>query len=211
VRHTRLFVTLAIAAAVACSKSSDPEGTGDDPGGDRDPDAGATGDASPDAAPLECFDFPSDPDIPAAIDGVFGASSPVWWRPHDEPPACPASQLLPESAAQVPFVAYAFCNTDTVARVFDFEMLAADGPDGEAPLDDPYLILYRGAGIPADPRDCLGINDDIEGALDTGDSEILGVEVVAGGAVTVVLTTFTFEAATDTGTGYYIGVVTAAD
>ena len=49
-----------------------------------------------------------------------------------------------------------------------------DGPGGEAPLDDAYMVLYDGETLPADHTQCLLANDDIEGALDSGDSEILG-------------------------------------
>src|SRR5690606_33092906 len=98
----------------------------------------------------ECFPLSLDPDLSDAIDGVFDASSATWRRPHDEPAVCPATALLPETAASVPYVAYSFCNTDSVAHTFDIEMLAYDGPNGEAPLDDPYLLVYDGQGVPAD-------------------------------------------------------------
>lgn len=160
---------------------------------------------------LECFDFSDDPDMPLALDGTFVASSPTWQRPYDDPAVCPATALLPETAAQVPYVVYAFCNSDSAAHTYDFEMLASDGPSGETPLDDPYLFLYQGIGIPADPLQCLAVNDDIPDALTAKDSEILGVEVPAGGAITVVGTTYTFDPSDGTGMGYYILVVTNAD
>ena len=53
--------------------------------------------------------------------------------------------------------------------------------------------------------------DDIPEALNVKDSEILDVTVPAGGAITVVGTTFTFDPNDGTGTGYYILVVTNAD
>lgn len=80
---------------------------------------------------LQCFSFSNDPNVPLAIDGTFDASSEQWRRPHDEPAVCPATALLPDTAALVPFVAYAFCNDDTVAHTYDFEMLAQDGSSGE--------------------------------------------------------------------------------
>lgn len=160
---------------------------------------------------LECFEFSNDPSVPLALDGTFDGSSPTWQRPHDDPPVCPATALLPDTAAEVPYVVYSFCNEDTVPHVYDFEMLASDGPSGETALDDPYLFLYEGNGIPADPLQCLAVNDDIEGALTAKDSEILDVTVPAGGTITVVGTTFTFDPNDGTGTGYYILVVTNAD
>lgn len=160
---------------------------------------------------LECFAFSDDVDMPLAIDGTFDASSPTWRRPHDDPAVCPATALLPDGAAEVPHVVYAFCNDDSVSHIYDFEMIAQDGPGGEEPLDDPYLILYQGVGIPADPLQCVAVNDDIPEALEVKDSEILGVTVPAGGAITMVGTTFTFDPNDGTGMGYYILVVTNAD
>lgn len=175
-------------------------------------DAGASDAGGPtDAGIPDCFDFSDDPDVPLAIDGAFSATSETWRRPHDDEPVCPATALLPDTAAAVPFVVYAFCNRDTVEHTYDIEWLAQDGPGGEPPLDDPYLILYEGQGIPADARQCLAVNDDIPMAIDTSDSEILGVVVPAGGALTVVGTTYTFDPTDGTGTGGYIMVVTNAD
>jgi hypothetical protein len=171
----------------------------------------APGDSAPDtadAAPSTCFDFSLDPDLPLAIDGAFEASSATWLRPDDGGDVCPASGL---STAEVPFVAFSFCNTDSVSHTFDFEMITDDGPNGELPLDDAYLVLYTGEGIPAAPQACLAINDNIPNAITTNDSEILGVTVPAGGAITVVGTSFNFTPASDIGTGYYILVVTSAE
>lgn len=72
-------------------------------------------------------------------------------------------------------------------------------------------MLYEGETPPADLRQCLEANDDIPDAFDTGDSEILGLTVPASGAVIVVSTTFTYEEATNIGTGAYITIVTNAD
>ena len=165
--------------------------------------------ATNNGTPLECFELSLDPDLPLAVDGVFDATSPTWRRPHDEDEVCPASALLPETAASVPFVAYAFCNTSAQPATITFELLAQDGPNGEAPLDDPYLVLYEGNGIPSDALQCLAANDDIPEALETKDSEITSVVVPAGGAVTVVGTTYTFDPTDGTGTGYYIMVISA--
>lgn len=167
--------------------------------------------ASPDLNPGKCFELSLDPDLPLAIDGAFDKASPRWRRPHDDPPVCPATALLPQGKALVPLVVYAFCNKDSKPHTFDFEMLAQKGPGGEAPLDDPYLILYDGQGIPADPLKCKAVNDDIPDALTSKDSEITSVEVPAGGAITVVGTTVTFSPQDSTGQGYYILVVTVND
>lgn len=160
---------------------------------------------------LECFDFSNDPDLPLAVPSTFAAASERWRRPHDEDPVCPATALTPEGSAEVPRLVTAFCNNDTVAHTYDFEMIADSGPAGEAALDDPYLFLYQGVGVPADPLQCLAVNDDIPDALDTKDAEILGIEVPPGGAITVVSTTYTFDPTDGTGTGYAITVVTNAD
>ena len=159
----------------------------------------------------ECFDFSLDPDVPLAIDGVFDATSETWRRPHGDALECPASGLLPDGEPGVPYVAYAFCNTDTVPHTFDFEMVAFDGPNGEAPLDDPVLFLYDGQGVPADRLQCLAVNDDIPDAIDATDSLIEGVVVQPGQAITTVATTFQFDVANEWGTGYYVLVVTNAD
>lgn len=161
--------------------------------------------------PDDCYEFSNDVDIPLAIDGAFAADSPVWRRPHDEPPVCPATALLPETSAMVPYVGFKFCNTDAEEHTYDFEFLGEDGPAGEPPLADPYLLLYEGEGLPEDHLQCLAVNDDIPGAIDTGDSEILGVTVPAGGAITVMATTFTFDPNDGTGTGGYVLVVSNAD
>lgn len=171
------------------------------------------GDIAADTKPAEltCFELSLDPNTPLAIDGTFSASSTLWRRPHDDPAVCPATALLPETAASVPYVAYAFCNKDTKAHKFNFEMLAYEGPGKEAPLDDPYLLLYTGKGIPADALNCLAVNDDIPDAIDAKDSEITGITVQPGQAITMVGTTFTFDPKDGTGAGYYVLVVTIAD
>ena len=138
---------------------------------------------SPDA--LTCFELSLDPNLPLAIDGTFSASSAMWRRPHDDPPICPATALTPAGKADVPFVVYAFCNGDSEPHTFDFEMLSQVGPKGEPALDDPYLFLYSGQGIPADPKQCLAVNDDIPNALTTKDSEITSVKVPPGGTAAV--------------------------
>lgn len=192
-------------------------GMGDAGGGDAGAtdagrtDAGATDAGAADAGMLDCFDFSDDPSVPLAIDGAFSAVSPTWRRPHDDEPVCPATAVLPDTAAAVPFVVYAFCNRDSAPHTYDVEWLAQAGPGGEPPLDDPYLVLYDGVGIPADARQCAAINDDIPMAIGTSDSEITGVVVPAGGALTVVGTTFTFDPSDGTGTGGYVMVVTNAD
>jgi len=172
---------------------------------------GGTGGTGGGGGALECFDFSNDSGLPLAIDGTFVASSPTWQRPHDDPAVCPATALLPNTAAEVPHVVYAFCNNDSVEHTYDFEMLAQDGPNSEPPLDDPYLFLYEGEGISTDPLQCLAVNDDIPMSLNVKDSEILGVTVPAGGAITMVGTTFTFDPGDGTGQGYYILIVTNAD
>jgi len=188
----------------ACSSSDDNNST--DAGGTN---GGADGNTSgADAMAGACFDFSLDPDTPLAIDGTFVATSETWKRPDDAGEVCPAAGL---SSTDVPFVAFSFCNTDSAAHTFDFEMLTDTGPNGEAPLDDAYLVLYSGQDIPSDPLVCLAANDNIPGALTTNDSEILGITVAAGEAITVVGTAFDFVPANDVGTGYYILVVTNAD
>jgi hypothetical protein len=196
----RLAVAATFIALCAGACSSDDKATAD--GG------AAAVDSAPAADAGSCFDFSLDPDIPLAIDGTFVDGSETWFRPDDGGEVCPASGL---STSEVPFVAFSFCNTDSAPHTFDFEMITDDGPGGEAPLDDTYLVLYTGQGIPADPLACLAANDNIPGALTTNDSEILGITVPAGGAVTVVGTAFDFAPAQDVGTGYYILVVTNAD
>jgi len=215
---TRSWIGLSVLLMVACNSTDDRRGDAGrtDAGGDRDAgqalDAPTTGDAAgTDAGMLECFGFSLDPDLPDAIDGTFDALPPRWRRPHDDPAVCPATMLTPMTAADVPYVVYAFCNNDSIAHTFDFEMLAQDGPTGETPLDDPYLFLYTGVGIPTDPLQCLAANDDIPDAIGVSDSEITGILVPPGGAITVVGTTFTFDPSDGTGTGYYILVATNAD
>ena len=180
--------------------------------GSKDVAVDVSGDlGAPDTTPLKCFDFSLDPNLPLAIDGTFGAKTSLWRRPHDDPPVCPATALLPATAALVPHVVYAFCNNDKVEHTFDFEMLAQTGRSGEPALDDPYLFLYTGQGIPADPLQCLAVNDDIPDTLNVKDSEITGVKVPPGGAITMVGTTFTFDPSDGTGAGYYVLVVTVND
>lgn len=159
--------------------------------------------------PDDCYDFSTDPDVPLAIDGAFDADSPVWRRPHDDEPVCPASALLPDGSALVPYIAVKFCNTTRSDLTFNFEFLGQDGPAGEQPLEDAYLVLYNGEELPADHRQCLAVNDDIDGAIDSGDSEILGVEVAAGDAITVVGTTYTFDPTDGTGAGGFVLIVSS--
>jgi hypothetical protein len=67
-------------------------------------------------------------------------------------------------------------------------------------LEDPYLVAYAGAGIPADPLQCLAINDDAA-TTDTLGSEIPSVTVPAGSDLTLAATTYT--PAIDGGTGTF--------
>jgi hypothetical protein len=210
------LLAVGIAAASCSEDSSDGDGGAAGTGGSAGTGGTATGTGTAvggagGGGQLECFDFSDDPADPLALDGTFEASSATWKRPHDETPVCPATALLPDTAAEVPYVVYAFCNPDSAPHTYDFEMLASEGPSGETPLDDPYLFLYQGIGIPADPLQCLAVNDDIPEALTVKDSEILGVQVPAGGAITMVGTTYTFDPSDGTGMGYYILVVTNAD
>ncbi len=180
-------------------------------GADSGATGGSGGASGADAGTLKCFDFSNDPNIPLAIDGTFTTTSNMWKRPHDDPPVCPATALLPANAADVPQVVYAFCNNDSVEHTYSFEMLSQTGPKGEPALDDPYLFLYSGMGIPSDAKQCLAVNDDIPNTLNAVDSEILDIKVPAGGAITMVGTTVTFSPLDGTGQGYYILVVTNAD
>lgn len=166
--------------------------------------------SSSDLADPPCFALSDDPDAPLAIDGAFTVDTPRWRRPHDDEPICPATALLPTTAAEVPFVAYVFCNRDTVDHQYDIEWLAVPGPQGEAPLDDPYLVVYDGLSIPTDARQCRAVNDDIPETLDTSDAEVK-LTVKAGQAVTIVGTAYTFAASDGTGSGGYVMVVTNAD
>ncbi|HMR10581.1 MAG TPA: hypothetical protein PKA88_32610 [Polyangiaceae bacterium] len=230
----RAWLVLSVSLLVACSSSGNSGGpatggsggasggnSGQDAGGSSGSsgDAGVTGGSggsagsadAGDAGTLECFEFSNNPNEPLALDGTFTTSSSFWKRPHDEPEVCPATSLLPANAADVPHVVYAFCNNDSVEHTYSFEMLAQQGPGGEQPLVDPYLVLYAGQGIPADAKQCLAINDDIPNSLNATDSEILDVKVPAGGAVTMVGTTVTYDPTDGTGQGYYILVVQNTD
>jgi len=217
-------VGLVLVTLVACSSNetsgsavpagvdaSTPPASSDSGTGGTDG-ASADGGSQPgDASTLECFDFSNDKNVPLALDGTFSKQSAMWRRPHDEPEVCPATALLPASAAEVPHVVYAFCNNDKVAHTYTFEMLAQKGPKGEPALDDPYLVLYSGVGIASDAKQCLAINDDIPDALNVKDSEITNLKVPAGGKITVVGTTVTFSPKDTTGQGYYVIVVSNVD
>lgn len=229
----RTLIILAVCTGFGCSDSSNPVGPTPDASPAVDmpkpsidgsavdgaaadqsvPDAAPVVDAgpAPDVSPLKCFEFSTDPEMPLAIDGAFVATTTLWRRPHDEPEVCPATALLPSTAPDVPFVAYAFCNNDTKPHKFDFEMRSQAGPNGETPLDDPYLILYKGKNIPTDAKQCAFINDDIPNAMNTKDSEITSVTVEPGGSITMVGTTFTFDPKDGTGMGGYLMVVWSAD
>lgn len=163
-------------------------------------------DTSDDGAAPDCFDFWVD-EI-AAIDGVFGEDSLMWRRPYDEEDlACPASGLLPESAGEVPYVAYSFCNNEDVELTYDILFQATDGVDGEPPLDDPVLYLYEGIGIPDDPTQCLVVNDDLDMMGLSSDAGVEGVTVSPGAQLTIVGTAFQYDPEDGTGAGAYILVV----
>lgn len=219
--------TLAASGLALAACNSDPPSGGSSSSSSSGGSAGTGRDASPSVeppedggvvdgggdagAPLECFDFSNDPNTPLALDGTFTTQTERWARPHDDTPVCPATALLPPSAAEVPRVVYAFCNNDAVPHKYMVEMLAQAGPKGEAALDDPYLVLYSGLGVPADAKQCLAINDDIPDSLGTKDAEITEVTVPPGGKITVVGTTVTFDPSDGTGQGYYVLVVTNVD
>jgi len=154
----------------------------------------------------DCFDFWVDE--VAAIDGVFGEDSLMWRRPYDEDElVCPAGGLLPESAGEVPYVVYSFCNNEDVDLTYDILMQATDGPDGEPPLDDPVLYLYEGIGIPDDPTACLVANDDLDALGMSSDAGIEGVVVSPGAQLTIVGTAFQYDSEDGTGEGGYVLVV----
>ncbi len=157
----------------------------------------------------DCFEFSDDPETPLAIDGVFGPDDTFWRGPMGD--QCPADNLSPAANPETPYVAFSFCNNDTVSHFYDFEVRVYEGPNGEAALDDPILYLYDGQGVPADRRQCLFANDDVPDGIGVTDSLIEGFEVAPGQAITTVATPRQYDASRDIGTGYYILVVTNVD
>lgn len=217
------FLVVVLLGLIACeaapsSRAARDQGTADlgtDEGAAPDLVSPASSDlasapAGTDLAEPPCFALSNDPDAPLAIDGAFTSATPRWRRPHDDEPMCPASALLPTTAAEVPYVSYVFCNRDTADHQYTIEWLAVPGPSGEAPLDDPYLVVYEGGAIPTDARQCRAVNDDIPETIDTSDAEVQ-LTVKAGQAITIVGTAYTFAASDGTGSGGYVMVVTNAD
>jgi hypothetical protein len=156
----------------------------------------------------ECFAISLDGE-PLAIPDTFDDSTPTWRRPFDADPVCPATDILPGDPIQpVPYVAYAFCNEDTESHTLSIEMLADDDGGMETPLDDPFLVVYSGQGVPADVRQCSAINDDTPGSLGVNDAGITDLTIDAGEAITVVGTAFQWTLAGPEGRGHHIIVVT---
>lgn len=156
----------------------------------------------------ECFPIALD-GTPLAIPDTFGDATPTWRRPFDDEPVCPATGILPGDPVQpVPYVAYAFCNEDTAPHTLSIEMLADDDGGAATPLDDPFLVVYAGQGVPADQRQCLAINDDIPDTLDVSDAEITDLTIAPGEAITVVGTAYQWTLAGPEGRGRHIVVVT---
>jgi len=86
---------------------------------------------------------------------------------------------------------YVLCNSGGSAVSVDIELIGTV-------LDDPYLIVYSGTSIPSDPTMCLAVDDDSGTAA--LDSLVTSVPIPAGGAVTVVASSYEYV-----GSGYEYG------
>ena len=72
-------------------------------------------------------------------------------------------------------------------RIDDFFTVDGEESDASLTLYDPYLVVYDGTSIPADPLQCLVINDD-EAA--TVSSQIDSVSIAAGASITIAATSY---------------------
>jgi hypothetical protein len=127
-----------------------------------------------------------------ALTGSLTSSSPTWQLPWlNGGYTCPTPAV--SKASDLPYQVFVFCNNGA-ARSFDF---ALDGSDaGNYTLSDPYLVLYSGSGIPADPLACLDGNDDRSSR--SYSSLVSSRQIGAGAQVTVVA-----SSSLGTGASYY--------
>jgi hypothetical protein len=152
-------------------------------------DAGMAGDAG------ACLALPTTAGGSVVLMGTLGSGS-TWERPEADFAVCD-SETPTET---VLFETFTFCNSGAMGS-YD---IALDGADSSATLtlDDPFLVVYSGATIPADVRACLAANDDWD-IFTSLDSRVESVPVGAGASITVVATSFDLDAAAGYGVGTY--------
>ncbi len=194
-------------AAMACSEDAN---AGED--ANASVDAGAVFDAA--VAPIDamlsgCTPFSNTPESPLEFEDVFTETSELWRRPADPDDNCPAVVLLPDQQAS-PLVVHTFCNSDSVSHRYNIEMFSVEGPNGEQPLQDPFLVIYDGEEIPDDPQACRGINN-TGPTVDDNSAQLLDVEVSAGASLTIVATSFAFVPKLNAGIGGFRLVITNTD
>ncbi|MCB9603732.1 MAG: hypothetical protein H6722_12210 [Sandaracinus sp.] len=122
--------------------------------------------------PTGCSSLPT---TTVVIEGTT-SGAPRWERPFAD--GCPATSYS-AAGSSVPRTEHFFCNDGGAAGVFDFELSGA--------IDDSYLIVYDGLGIPANDFLCLASDD--EGGSDN-QAAVRGLAVGAGARITVVVTGF---------------------
>lgn len=145
------------------------------------PDATVPDAMVPDAA-TGCVELPTTGTL--TLNGETTGADPTWLRPLASG-SCPASDYSSIGTA-VPYDTFVLCNNSGGTLVLDFAMDGA--AEGAYTHTDPYLVLYSGTMIPADPLQCLDGDDD--GSAAGNGSLATGVTIAAGASVTVVATGF---------------------
>lgn len=113
--------------------------------------------------------------------GELDASDTSWTRP-EVGDGCPGTVF---STHTTRYDAYCFYNPSSSEALIDIDLEGSEDPTLTQP--DPYLVVYGGASLPADPLLCLDANDD---AGETYDSLVASLSVAPGARITVIATGF---------------------
>ena len=140
--------------------------------------------------PLTDAGIPPCMQLPASggsiIMGEIKTTGPTWNRPFVDV-SCPAGALS-SVGTDVHYDTYVFCNSGA-QRLVNIFMDGVDEQPATLTHTDPYLVIYDGAGIPADPLQCASGNDDFDMAAGKG-AGVTNVTVTAGGTITVIATSY---------------------
>ncbi|HJK90013.1 MAG TPA: hypothetical protein RMH85_01065 [Polyangiaceae bacterium LLY-WYZ-15_(1-7)] len=134
-------------------------------------DGGPSVDAGP--TPPGCELLPASGSI--TLGGNTGGGL-TWDRPYAE--SCPAGSIS-SGGSDVPYATHVLCNHGLPAGTFDLELSGS--------IDDSYLVVYDGLGLPANTLACRTADDDGAG---NGQARVSGLALEEGDAVTVVVTGF---------------------
>jgi len=118
--------------------------------------------------------------LPTSPQTLMGELTAAMTYPHLFDDACPSSPTTSEYA----YEEFHFCN-DGPRNIWDVYQEGTD-TSSSLTLDDPWIVIYDGMGIPADSGLCLEANDDYGATLDSRVTVIID----PGQVITVVASSY---------------------